>query len=149
MNVIGIHFRQYIAPGDWQLPVDLTIRPAEIKDEAIIINVNEEIFESDDEVTEYIEKGQILLFEKGSDLVGFGIFARVIEDRAEFDIGMLVTKEYRRQGYGRRIIRYMADYCQQKGWRPICGCAIENVASRRTLEKAGFIAGYRLLEFAF
>ena len=111
--------------------------------------MNEEVFEQDEEVHEYISKQQIVLFEKEKEMVGFGIFARVIEGRPEFDIGMCVDRRFRRRGYGESIIRHLVEFCKRNGWRPVCGCAVENQASRRCLEKAGFIGRYRLLEFVF
>ncbi|MBK7453354.1 MAG: GNAT family N-acetyltransferase [Anaerolineales bacterium] len=130
------------------IPGALTIRLAQAKDKQKIIGINEEIFERDEEVQDYIRKEQIFLFEKDKEIIGFGIFARVIEGRQEFDIGMLVDRKYRRQGYGEFITRYLVNHCQKNGWRAICGCAIENTGSRRCLENAGFISRYRLLEFA-
>lgn len=147
VKIIGIHFREYnrkqIEPND----KDIIIRFPVMEDEKTIIDINEEVFESNDEVSDYIVNKKMFIFEKDKEILGFGIFSRVIKDRPDFDIGMLVTKKYRRLGYGSLIISYLADYCLRNNWRPICGCAIENEASRRCLEKAGFTAGYRLLEF--
>jgi len=149
VKAIGIHFREYREKPDHINPENITVRLAINGDERHIIEINEEIFEHDEEVREYIRKKQILIFEKEKEIIGFGIFTRVIEGRPEYDIGMLVDKKYRRRGYGEHIIRYLADYCKQREWRPICGCAIENEGSRRCLEKAGYIGRYRLLKFEF
>ena len=149
VNVIGINFREYEEKTPVAIYEDISIRLATINDEQLIVQNNEEVFEQEAEIREYIEKEQIFLFEKDKEMVGFGIFARVIEGRPEFDIGILVTGKYRRQGYGNYIVRYLVNYCQQNGWWAICGCAIENEGSRRCLEKAGFIGRYRLLEFIF
>ena len=100
-------------------------------------------------MTEYIKQQQILIFEINEDIAGFGIYSRVIADRPEFDIGMLVNPRYRGQGLGEYIVGYLVHFCEQRNWRPICGCAIDNTASRRCLEKAGFLAEYRMLEFTF
>ncbi len=149
VNVLGVLFRE--CREEIQPPVreGVTIRPASAEDERHIIEINEEVFDYEEEVSEYIRDGKIFLFEKDQEIIGFGIFARVIEERPEFDIGMLVDRKYRRQGYGEYIIRYLTHFCAQNGWRAICGCAVENKASRRCLEKAGFISRYRLLEFVF
>lgn len=149
LKTIGISFRERIDIHASSMPFELTVRAASMKDEQHIIKINEEVFDHDHEVAEYIDKGQLLIFEHNGEVAGFGIFARVIEGRDDFDIGMLVAKQYRRRGLGETIIRYLADYCGQRGWRPVCGCAVDNIGSRRSIEKAGFIAGYRLLEFIF
>lgn len=148
-RVLGILFRAYHPLSAADKITDVTIRPAEIEDEGHIIAINEEVFDHDHEVLEYIHKKQLLIFEKDGKNIGFGIFSRIIEGRPDFDIGMLVEKEFRRQGVGQITISYLADYCLKNGWRPVAGCAVENIGSRRCLENAGFIAGYRLLEFTF
>ncbi|MBA4385115.1 MAG: hypothetical protein C0410_10305 [Anaerolinea sp.] len=148
-SVLGILFREYHLSYDAAKLSDIRVRPAKIEDERHIIEVNEEVFDHDYEVIEYINKKQLLIFEKEHTIIGFGIYSRVIEGRSDFDIGMLVEKEFRGQGMGQLIIGYLADYCIKKGWRPTAGCASENIGSRRTLEKAGFVANYRLLEFSF
>jgi GNAT superfamily N-acetyltransferase len=148
-SVLGVLFREYNPIlGDARLK-EITVRPATLEDEGHVIEVNEEVFDYDHEVLEYINKQQLLIFEKEHTSIGFGIFSRVIEGRPDFDIGMLVEKDFRSQGFGQFIIGYLADFCRKNGCRPIAGCAVENIASRRTLEKAGFVAGYRLLEFSF
>ena len=149
MNVLGVLFREYREEIRPPVREGVTCRPATAEDERHIIEINEAVFDHDEEVAEYIRDGKIFLFEKERELVGFGIFACVNEGRPAFDIGMLVERKYRRQGYGEYIIRYLAHFCAQNGWRAVCGCAVENKASRRCLEKAGFASRYRLLEFVF
>ena len=109
--------------------------------------MNEELFESEEEITMVIRNKNMLLFEKNNTIIGCGIFQRVIQGRNEFDIGMLVDKKYRKQGYGTFIIQYLTEYCHSQGWRPTCGCDVKNSASRKCLEKAGYITKHRLLEF--
>ena len=91
----------------------------------------------------------MFIFENAKEFVGFGIFQRVIEGRQDFDIGMLVDKKFRRQGYGTFIIQFLTQYCASRGWRSIAGCDIKNTASRKCLESAGYIGRYRLLKFSF
>ena len=145
----GILFREYKEGAALSIAEGITFRLANAGEAQKIIEINEEVFDNDEEVHEYIRNGQIFLFEKEKEMIGFGIFARVVEGRPEFDIGMCVDRRFRRRGYGEYIIRYLVEFCKQNGWRAICGCAIGNEASRRCLEKAGFIGRYRLLEFVF
>ncbi|MBN2011449.1 GNAT family N-acetyltransferase [candidate division KSB1 bacterium] len=146
---LGINFREYHRQ-DVELPdKNISVRLATENDYDHIVAINEEIFDTNDEILEVIQHQNMLIFEDSNTIVGFGIFQRVINNRPEFDIGMLVDNKYRSQGMGTFIIQYLADYCQQRGWRPTCGCSIENIASRKCLEKAGFIGRYRTLEFVF
>lgn len=148
-KAIGLLCREYEEQPLPNTTRDITIRFAGPEDEQHIAAINEEVFDHEDEIREVIKKHNMLIFEHGSNIIGFGIFQRVIPGRSEYDIGMLVDRRYRRQGYGAYIIRYLVDYCKSHDYRPICGCAIENDASRRCLERVGFIARYRLLEFTF
>lgn len=146
-KAIGVLFRERDLRSLSLLGEHVTIRFAEPHDAQQIAAVNEEVFDNEEEINEVIANHNLFIFEHERDLIGVGLFQRVIAGRPEFDIGMLVTPKYRRQGYGTAIIHYLADYCQQQGWHPICGCAIENVASRRCLENAGYFGRYRMLEF--
>ena len=41
----------------------------------------------------------------------------------------------------------MAARAEAEGLVPTAGCAVDNPVSRRTLERAGFVADHRLLQF--
>jgi RimJ/RimL family protein N-acetyltransferase len=149
VSVGGFLFREYHPVSNPPIFPDVTRRLAVMQDFPKLCAINVEVFDEDNEIREYIEKQRIFLFEKDQKLVGFGIFSRIIADRPEHDIGMLVDKPFQRQGYGQYIIRFLTDFCIDNGWQPVCGCAYENTASRRTLEKAGFVSKHRLLNFSF
>jgi RimJ/RimL family protein N-acetyltransferase len=148
-RLIGVLFRDYSEKPSMISDGEIAIRLANPADEARIISVNEEVFDYPEEVMQYIRAQQIFLYEKGGDLVGFGIFSQVNAGRPYRDIGMLVVPAYRHSGYGVYILHHLIHFCQQNNWQVSAGCAIENIASRRCLEKAGFIARHRLLEFIF
>jgi len=155
MESLGYLFREYEKPPALSLskrPLsatfnNITTRLATKADEAYISEINEEIFDHPHEITETIENDNLLIFQQGESVIGFGIFQRTIAGRPEFDIGMLVNREFRRQGYGAFILGYLMNYCEEHGYRPTAGCAIENLASRRCLERAGYKAQYRMLAF--
>ena len=148
-STAGYLFREYNRTTFISTPPELTVRRAELADETQIIAVNEEVFDNPEEVGQYIRAQQIFLFEKEGNLVGFGIYSPVIRGRKDYDIGMLITPPYRKQGYGVEIIRYLVNFCRQNGWNPYAGCAAENIGSRKCLEKAGFITRHRLIKFLF
>jgi len=149
VSVMGILFRELHRRQIPPPPPGLMIRKGTAADEAAIIAVNEHVFDHPSEVIQYIQSEQIIMFEINNDLAGFGIFSPVYPGRPDHDIGMLVTQDYRNKGIGQVIVRHLIDYCDIHGWRPSAGCAIENIASRRCLEKSGFVATHRLLEFNF
>jgi RimJ/RimL family protein N-acetyltransferase len=148
-RAIGILFREYSEKPHTIPGSRISIQRAVPADEAKIIAVNEEVFDHPSEVLQYILANQIFLYANDNDLVGFGIYSQVIPGRPDRDIGMLVVPAYRKKGYGQFILNHLVRFCNENGWQVSAGCAIENIASRKCLEKAGFIARYRLLEFVF
>jgi GNAT superfamily N-acetyltransferase len=55
------------------------------------------------------------------------------------DIYMDVTEPFRRRGLGSFLVQELKRVCYEGGNIPAARCSPENVASRRTLQKAGFV----------
>ncbi|MBZ9623835.1 GNAT family N-acetyltransferase [Clostridium sp. FP2] len=55
----------------------------------------------------------------------------------------------RKKGVGTYIISKLKEHCISNDLVPICGCAYNNYASKKTLEKAGFITIHRIVRFEF
>jgi RimJ/RimL family protein N-acetyltransferase len=128
-------------------PAGFAARSARVADTDTILEVGPGMFETADEVVHHIATGEILIYEHDQAPVGCGVFTPVCPGAGAFDIGVGVLPAFRRKGYGELIIRHLKLHCLgELGVRPVCGCAVQNQASRRTLEKAGFISQHRLLE---
>lgn len=61
------------------------------------------------------------------------------------DIFMEVVPAQRRQGYGSYLVQELKRLCYERGKVPAARCNVANVASRRTLQRAGFLPCARLL----
>lgn len=61
------------------------------------------------------------------------------------DIYMEVAETARRRGFGSYMVQELKRICYANGKIPAARCDPSNIASRRTLEKAGFLACGRLL----
>jgi GNAT superfamily N-acetyltransferase len=61
------------------------------------------------------------------------------------DVFMEVREEERGRGYGGYLVQELKRICHEEGKRPAARCDPDNVASRRTLEKAGFAVCGELL----
>lgn len=59
------------------------------------------------------------------------------------DLGMVVAQAYRGRGLGSFMLSQLKQYCYETGWKPICSCAADNRASKKAIEKAGFISDHR------
>lgn len=62
------------------------------------------------------------------------------------DLGMVVAQAYCGRGLGSFMLTQLKNHCYQAGWQPICSCAVANRASKRAIEKAGFISEQRMME---
>jgi GNAT superfamily N-acetyltransferase len=61
------------------------------------------------------------------------------------DIFMEVSERARRQGFGSYLVQELKQVCYEAGKKPAARCDPANVASRQTLQKAGFLPCGRLL----
>ena len=61
------------------------------------------------------------------------------------DIYMEVAKPARRQGFGSYLVQELKQVCYETGKKPAARCNPDNVGSRGTLQKAGFLPCGRLL----
>jgi GNAT superfamily N-acetyltransferase len=62
------------------------------------------------------------------------------------DIYMAVAEPFRRRGYGSYLIQELKRVCYEQGRIPAARCNASNVASRATLQKAGFLPCARVLD---
>ena len=88
----------------------------------------------------------ILMYEKDGVLLGVWIS---YPDKEILDVGMWVNPVFRRQGYATLIISHLKETCLKAGYTPIAGCAADNIVSRRTLEKCGFMTKHCAIVFEF
>jgi len=62
------------------------------------------------------------------------------------DLGMVVAWASRGRGLGSAMLARLKEHCYDAGWQPICSCAADNSASKKAIEKAGFISEHCMLE---
>lgn len=65
------------------------------------------------------------------------------------DLGMVVGQSYRGRGLGSSMLIQLKKHCYEAGWKPICSCSADNHASKKAIEKAGFISGQRMMKILF
>ncbi len=124
------------------------IRAAAQGDIAPLWHMNDGFFDSEEEVADQLRAGALWTVTLGGEIAGCGLTNRVIESRNAVDIGMMVAPDFRRTGLGTYIACTLADDVARLGGRAICGCGAGNLASKATLEKAGFRSDHQLLSFA-
>lgn len=144
----GLLYSKIVDPGFEPDPA-IQIRVAGERDVPAVMAANDGFFGGDAEAMAYARAGQLFLYETEAGLAGCGLLQGVTPDREAYDVGMMVTPDHRRRGFGRHIVRHLLHLCLRTGKRPIAGCSVENHASQRCLESAGFRSEYQLIEFAW
>ena len=146
-KITGMLYRVVADPG-FQARADIVARPAAPGDVGELVALSDDFFEDVAEIEGYLAAGGLMIYRRrDGELIGAGVMKRVIEGVDGVDIGMVVSPAHRRLGHGVHIVSHLKAHCLANGWRPICGCAADNHASRRTLQRAGFSALHRLVEF--
>lgn len=125
---------------------NISFRLAVPEDYKNIIEISGNFF---DDLKESISSGEVFVLYENSCLLGAGSCKRVCDGSNYYDIGMVVSENFRNRGLGSYIIKELRSYCCATGKLPVCGCWYYNYASRKALEKAGFITKHRIVKFEF
>jgi len=146
---IGLLFRRISEEKYFTLEKGIHIRIADDNDLLFLKSQKSGLYENEDELIRLITNKNIIMYFLGEDLIGCGFLIRVNEMFDYYDIGMWVNPGYRNKGYAKQIIGNLKEKCIQEKKIPICGCAIENVGSRKTLEANGMKTIHQLVEYKF
>ena len=146
---IGCLFRDRFVDQTVDLEEGFVVRQAGLADYPLLVAQQSGLYESERELRRMLDHRQITLFLKDDALVGCGFRITIHAAFDYVDVGMWVHPAQRGQGYAKQIIGHLKRRCLADGQIPICGCAIDNVASRKALEANGYTAAHRLLEYRF
>lgn len=146
-TLLGSLFRSFIETEKYPLP-NFTMRIAEESDLPHLLQFTDGLYETPQELETFVKGKNITLFYDDAQLAGCGYLIRIHKHYNFYDIGMWVNTPHRNKGIATKIISYLKETCLNNNWTPLCGCAYENTASQKTLEKNGFISKYKLIEFA-
>jgi GNAT superfamily N-acetyltransferase len=125
---------------------DIHLRKAKEDDFDILSEISGDFFYN---LEDHIQKEEVMMFYSGEELLGAGTCKKIFCSLNYYDIGMVVADKHRNKGIGTLIVTQMKKYCYDHELIPVCGCWYLNLASKRTLEKAGFIANHRVIRFEF
>jgi GNAT superfamily N-acetyltransferase len=143
----GYLFRNFVNVKNYLVGFDnICFRLANLKDSEKISDMSEDFFEN---LEEQILKEEIFVLYSNENLLAAGVVQKVFPSMNYYDIGMIVEKNHRGKGIGTYIITKLREICCEHNGVPICGCWYYNYASKRTLEKAGFISNHRIITFDF
>ena len=146
---IGVLYRDFVVP----LVVEDTgimVQKSSLSSVKFLLNQDnsiKELFETGEQLTEYIKNENVFEFYKGDEFIGCGMVLRTNSDWDYCDLGVWVPPLKRGNGFGSQIILKLRAFAIKNNMQPCCGCAIENVASQKTIEKSGFVSKYKLMRF--
>lgn len=146
-KLIGHLFRDIIEVPSYTNK-QLEVKWATEEDYSFLLEQKDGLYETPEELRTFIRRHSVLMFYHPlNQLAGCGYLIKIHESFDYFDIGMWVNPEFRKQGIATAIISWLKEWCLRNDYYPICGCDIHNIASRKTLEKNGFVSQYKLIEF--
>ncbi len=145
-SVGGFLFRKR-EPRDQIAFPNAEMRAAKPTDLAALWAINDGFFASEGEIAGLAESDKLWTVRVDGRVAGCGVSNRFIKDCEAVDVGMLVAKGFRQRGLGTYIVSEIANRIERKGLRPICGCGARNLASKATLERAGFVSDHQFLSF--
>lgn len=148
-KVFGLLFRNYTTDLPVAFDSDIAVRLAVENDIPFLLTQEDGLYETPEELKGVVSRSELYLFHKDKQLGGCGFLIRITEGRSYYDIGMWTNLRFRQKGYASMIISYLKQLCLANGYTPVAGCAADNTASRKTLEKNGFLTQYCLLKFKF
>lgn len=98
---------------------------------------------------ELIDNDQLFVLYDDNTLLGLGEF-RIMKSNPHYgDIGVVVAEEYRKKGVGTYILTKLKEHCYENNLKPLACCDVKNIASKNTLQKAGFICNHRIIYVNF
>ncbi len=108
-----------------------------------------DFFSSGEEVEHLLQSEDLWIARCRSEIVGCNVTYALEGPFNAVDVGIVVRKGRRNEGFGTVIVSAQSDAVEHIGGVPICGCAKGNIASKTALERAGFVSEHRLLRIEF
>lgn len=149
---VGMLVRDYVPRPLPQIEgFEFTCACAGVDDLARIRNVDQDVFTHPERLTSAVEKGFVWLYEaKGSNaLIGFGLIKPLRSDSVDADVGIAIDRPYRNKGFALYVMQDLVNRSVAAGYRPIAGCALGNLPSRRMGQRIGLAPRYRLVSMTF
>lgn len=145
----GLLFRR-LSLSNARVDRDVVARLVTERDVETVLSIHDDFFDGQAEVADYVSDRGLYLFEThAGEPLGCGVMKRIVPSEPFVDVGMMVARPHRGHGLGTQIVAHVTRLALNAGYRPVCGCAVENIASRRSLERAGFRSIHRLVTFTY
>jgi hypothetical protein len=146
---VGMLVRDYV-PRILPLISSLQVacRKAKPEDLSRIKLVEQDVFTHPDRLQSAVFNGWVWLYEaidRPGALLGFGLIKPLEMNKRDVDVGIAIDKPYRNKGYALYVMQDLMTRSIELGFRPIAGCAVDNLPSRRMGQRIGMAPKYRLV----
>ena len=148
-SIVGILYRDYVEPLIKKDPT-IKMKRADLLSVELFLGQDEsikELFETEQQLIDFIQNENVFEFYKNEEFVGCGMVIRTHPDWSFCDLGVWVNPSKRGKAIGSQIILNLREFSINNNLEPSCGCAIENQASQKTIEKSGFVSRYKMINF--
>ena len=148
-SIIGVLFRDYVEPFVIPDP-GITMIKAGLSSIGLFKQQDDsikELFETEDQLTRFIRNENVFEFYKNDEFVGCGLVVKTNTDWNYCDLGVWVKPSSRGNKIGSQIILHLREFAIGNNMKPSCGCAFENIASQKTIERSGFVSRHKLISF--
>ncbi|MCD2260753.1 GNAT family N-acetyltransferase [Psychroserpens luteolus] len=96
-----------------------------------------------------VQRNELYILKDQTNFIGTGE-CRLSDSQPKFaDVGVAVHTNFRGKGYATQILNTLAQIALSKNRRPICSTTIDNIASKKAIEKAGFHYAHSIIDISF
>lgn len=96
-----------------------------------------------------VARKEIFMLKDGDNLLATSE-RRISETQKDIaDIGIIVNNNYRGKGIATQILKHQANRVLKENRKPICSTTLDNIASRKAIEKAGFYCSNIIFDISF
>jgi RimJ/RimL family protein N-acetyltransferase len=148
-SIIGLLYRDYVEPLI-NKDSSIKMKKADRLSVSLLLGQDEsikELFETEQQLNDFITDENVFEFHQNEEFVGCGMVIRTHPYWNFCDLGVWVNPSKRGKAIGSQIILHLREYSIRNNLKPSCGCAIENLASQKTIEKSGFVSRYKMINF--
>ncbi len=148
-SLLGILYRDYVEASIKRDP-DIEMKKTDLSSVDLLLGQDEsikELFETKHQLIDFIQNENVFKFYKNEEFIGCGMVIRTHSDWNYCDLGIWVNPLKRGNSFGSQIILNLREFAIKNNLKPSCGCAIENLASQKTIEKSGFVSRYKMINF--
>ena len=96
-----------------------------------------------------IERGEIFVLEENQIIIGTCEVRRSGTHSKFVDIGMIVSPDFRRKGYGTYLLSRAKQIAKEWEKECICSCEKNNIGSYKSISNCGFVSKFQLLVVNF